>query len=226
MTNDYESLVKTTESQDLGACIQNLINDNLKSLQTCFLGKVIKINGNKLCFERLIKKKENEALVIVNNCLIGFPYSQNWQVQYKLAVGDIGICFTMDCDISHYKTSGNGGVAPTQRQKDLNDSIFIPLSLFKTLSNDSINFIIKSHTKKCLLEFNNSEIGTLKAKLLTIQSENTTLKAALKDLATRLENMAKGNTAPDGHGHASTTAPASIGKFNEWATNLNLLFKD
>lgn len=253
MATDYESLIKTTESQDLGTCIQNLISDNLKSLNTAFLARVTKINGNKLCFERLIKKKENEAQVIVNNCLIGFAYSQKWQVQYKLAVGDIGICFTMDCDISDYKTKGSGGVAPTQRQKDLNDCIFIPLSLFSTLTNDSINFYIQSDTGNCKLHFDNAEsglfqsklplkiqdntkncflhfdsamIGTLRAKLITIQSENTTLKAKMKELATLLENMAKGNTAADGHGHASQTSPASVGKFNSWASSLDKLFKD
>ncbi len=250
---EYENLIKPTETQDLGTAIQNLINDNIKSLNTAFLARVTKINNNKICFNRLIKKKENEAEVVVNNCLIGFAFSQKWQVQYKLAVGDIGICFVMDCDVGDYKTGGNGGVAPTKRQKDLNDSVFVPLSLFNTLTNDSINFYIQSDTGNCKLHFDNSESGlfqsklplkiqnesqecflifgddkmaTLKAKLVTIQSENTTLKAELKKLASLLESMASGSTGlSGGNSHSHITSPSSKGKFSAWASALDSLFK-
>uniref|UniRef100_A0A0N5AD00 Uncharacterized protein n=1 Tax=Syphacia muris TaxID=451379 RepID=A0A0N5AD00_9BILA len=97
--------------------------------------------------------------------------------------------------------------------------------MFQTLENDSVNFTITNDKGNCCLAFGNDEIGTLKAKLLTIQSENTTLKEELKKLASLCEGMASGSTAPDGHGHSSTTAPSSIGKFNSWASGLDNLFK-
>ena len=66
-----------------------------------------------------------------------------------------------------------------------------------------------------------------KAKLLTLESENTTLKRALKELADLLEAMASGSTSADGHGHTTITAPSSIGAFSGWYSGtINSLFKD
>lgn len=227
MASEYQSLVKTTESRDLGTCIQNLINDNIQALQTAFLAKITKINQNKICFEKIIKSNEKEAKIVVNNCLIGFPYSQEWQVQYKLKVGDIGLCITLERDISDYKQSGAGGISPTKRFKDINDSIFIPFSLYRTLNNADINFVIENASKSCIMQFDNQEMGLFKAKLLTLQSENTTLKKKLVELAGLLESMASGATSTQiDNTHRHTTAPSSIGSFNSWADSLNDLFKD
>ena len=223
---EYENLVKSGEAEDIGTAIQNLINDNIKALRTSFLAKIVAINGNKISFQKLIKTKEKEAIVTLNNVMIGFNYSQKWQTQFKLAINDIGLVIVLENDITTYKTSGSGGVVTNNRYKDINDCIYLPLSMFQSRSNDDINFIIESDTKKCKLEFNNDEIGILKAKLITIESENTTLKRKLIELANLLERLASGSTGADGHGHTSTTAPSSIGNFNNWANSLNQLFKD
>lgn len=225
MSLEYENLVKSGESQDLGIAIQNLINDNIKALRTNFLAKVTNIENNRISFVKLIKDKEKEAIVTLNNVMVGFPYSQKWQIQHKLAINDIGLVFVLENDITTYKTSGSGGVVTNRRYKDINDCIFIPLSMYQSRNNQDINYIIESDTKKCKLEFNNDEIGIFKAKLLTLESENTTLKAKLIELANLLEGLASGSTSVVS-AHSHQTAPGSIGRFSSWANSLNQLFKD
>lgn len=221
----YKTNIEVEEQQDLGLSIQKLIESNIKNAYTSYLAQITAINGNKVHIKPIIKTNPSDKEVVVNNVLVAFPFSQNWRVQFKLKVGDIGLAAVNDKDLTCYKNSGGAGNAHTQRYKNISDAIFFPAAMFQTKENQSVNFTIENEKGNCCLTFGNDEIGLLKAKLLTIQSENTTLKTVLKDLATRLENMAKGNTAPDGHGHSSTTAPSSIGKFNEWAANLDRLFK-
>lgn len=223
---EYENLIQGGEGDDLGLAIQALINDNIKALGTAFLAKITAINGNKVSIKPIIKRKENEQVLIINNCLVAFSFSNLWQTQFKLKIGDIGIGLVMENDISLYKQKGNESLIQSERIKDKNDSIFIPLSLYKTLNNNDINYYLESSDKVCKFEFNNDNIGKFKAKLLTLESENTTLKKKLIELSGLLEKMAGGNTAADGHGHSSTTAPASVGSFSTWAASLDTLFKD
>lgn len=224
---EYNNLIKSGESSDLGTAIQNLINDNLRNIQTAFLAEIVTINRNTLDIRPILRKSSDEKILTVNNCLIAFNYSQNWSIQHKLKVGDIGIALVMENDISSYRETGKGGINKTRRFKDANDAIYIPLSLYQTRPNADINYIIESHTKKCKMEFNNDEIGIFKAKLLTLESENTTLKRALKELADLLEAMASGSTSADAHGHTTITAPSSIGAFSGWYSGtINSLFKD
>ena len=97
--------------------------------------------------------------------------------------------------------------------------------MYQSRNNQDINYIIESDNKKCKLEFNNDEIGIFKAKLLTLESENTTLKAKLIELANLLEGLASGSTSVVS-AHSHQTAPGSIGRFSSWANSLNQLFKD
>lgn len=223
---EYQNLIKSGENNDLGLAIQNLINDNLRFIRTTYLAKIVSINENKVSIKPILRQKANEQVLIINNCMIAFPYSQLWQTQFKLKVGDIGVAIVIENDISSYKQSGNEGLNNTKRFKDVNDSIFIPLSLYTTLNNSEINYKIENNNKSCKMEFNNDEIGIFKAKLITLESETTTLKAKLLELVSLLESMASGQTGPDGHGQTSTTSPGSIGQFNSWGSSLNSLFKD
>ncbi|EAL3818973.1 baseplate assembly protein [Campylobacter phage PC22] len=223
---EYQNLIKSGENNDLGLAIQNLINDNLRFIRTTYLAKIVSINENKVSIKPILRQKANEQVLIINNCMIAFPYSQLWQTQFKLKVGDIGVAIVIENDISSYKQSGNEGLNNTKRFKDVNDSIFVPLSLYTTLNNSIVNYKIENNNKSCKMEFNNDEIGIFKAKLITLESETTTLKAKLLELVSLLESMAGGQTGPDGHGQTSTTSPGSIGQFNSWGSSLNSLFKD
>lgn len=223
---EYKNLIQPTENSNLGFAIQNLINDNLKFIKTSYLAKIINIQDNKITIKPLLKQKEDDETLILNNVLIGFSYSQLWQTQFKLGIGDIGLAIVIENDISSYKETGKEGLNNTGRFKDVNDSVFIPLSFYTTLNNNDVNFLIQNNTQKCKLEFDNNEIGILKAKLLTLESETTTLKKKFKELVDLLEAMASGNTSATGHGHVVVTSPGSIGKFNAWFSSLDSLLKD
>lgn len=222
----YKTNIDVSEQQDLGLAIQKLIESNIKNASTAYLAQITSIAGNKLHIKPIIKENSDDKEVIINNVLIAFPTSNLWSIQYKLTVGDIGLVVANDKDLSVYKNSGKGGTAQTKRYKNISDAIFFPVSMFQTKDNQSINFTIENAKGNCCLTFGNDEIGLLKAKLLTIQSENTTLKAELKKLASLLESLASGKTQGDTHsGTRLTTSPDSIGKFNSWASGLDKLFK-
>lgn len=224
---EYSNLINSGQDNDVGSAIQELIKDNLRALNTAFIAEIVAVNSNRVNVKPFVKSKQSEQTVIINNCLVCFTHSHLWDFQHKLAVGDIGLGVVIQNDISNYKNTGQESVAATRRFKDITDTVFIPLSLYESLINENINFLIESNTKKCKLEFDNSEMGIFKAKLLTLESENTTLKKALKELVDLLESMAGGQTSADGHGHTTTTAPSSIGVFSSWYnTTINSLFKD
>ena len=300
---EYQNLIKSGESSDLGTAIQNLINDNLRNIQTAFLCEIVAIENNKIDIRPILRKSSDEKILTINNCLIGFNYSQNWSIQHKLKIGDIGIALVIQNDISSYKEQGKGGINATRRFKDANDAIYIPLSLYNSFSNDDINYQIKDLSDKCLFEFTNEFDNNLKAinitstaeknttinsgenltistqgknsinseqdteiiskanikaeaqsnadidaqnitinaktnatikggqsviikgGILNISSDGSSLKSELKKLADLLESLASGMTGVDGHGHASQTAPSSIGKFKSWANGLSSLLE-
>ena len=300
---EYQNLIKSGESSDLGTAIQNLINDNLRNIQTAFLCEIVAIENNKIDIKPILRKSSDEKILTINNCLIGFNYSQNWSIQHKLKIGDIGIALVIQNDISSYKEKGQGGINATRRFKDANDAIYIPLSLYNSFSNDEINYQIKDLSDKCLFEFTNDFDNNLKAinitstaeknttinsgenlaintqgknsinseqdteiiskanikaeaqsnadidaqnitinaktnatikggqsviikgGILNISSDGSSLKSELKKLADLLESLASGMTGVDGHGHASQTAPSSIGKFKSWANGLSSLLE-
>ena len=300
---EYQNLIKSGQSADLGTAIQNLINDNLRNIQTAFLCEIVAIENNKIDIRPILRKSSDEKILTINNCLIGFNYSQNWSIQHKLKIGDIGLALVIQNDISSYKEKGQGGINATRRFKDANDAIYIPLSLYNSFSNDEINYQIKDLSDKCLFEFTNEFDNNLKAinitstaeknttinsgenltistqgknsinseqdteiiskanikteaqsnadinaqnitinakanatiqggqsviikgGILNISSDGSSLKSELKKLADLLESLASGMTGVDGHGHASQTAPSSIGKFKSWANGLSSLLE-
>ena len=300
---EYQNLIKSGQSADLGTAIQNLINDNLRNIQTAFLCEIVAIENNKIDIRPILRKSSDEKILTINNCLIGFNYSQNWSIQHKLKIGDIGLALVIQNDISSYKEKGQGGINATRRFKDANDAIYIPLSLYNSFSNDEINYQVKDLSEKCLFEFTNEFDNNLKAinitstaeknttinsgenltistqgknsinseqdteiiskanikteaqsnadinaqnitinakanatiqggqsviikgGILNISSDGSSLKSELKKLADLLESLASGMTGVDGHGHASQTAPSSIGKFSAWASGLSSLLE-
>lgn len=179
---EYQNLVKSGESSDLGTAIQNLINDNLRFINTAFLAKIVKINTNTVDIQPILKQNASDKDLIINNCLIAFNHSQLWNIQHKLKVGDIGIALIMQNDISTYKQNGAGGVVATRRFKDFNDAIYIPLSLYNSFSNDDINYQIKDLSGICLFEFDNSFDCNLTANNITSKAnDNTTIISGAKN---------------------------------------------
>lgn len=179
---EYQNLVKSGESADLGTAIQNLINDNLRFINTAFLAKIVKINQNTVDIQPILKQNASDKDLIINNCLIAFNHSQLWNIQHKLKVGDIGIALVMQNDISTYKQNGAGGVVATRRFKDFNDAIYIPLSLYTSFANNDINYQIKDLGGTCLFEFDNSFDCNLTANNITSKAnDNTTIISGAKN---------------------------------------------
>ena len=303
MMKEYKNLIRSGESSDLGTAIQNLINDNLRNIQTAFLAEIVAIENNRIDITPILRKDAKEQVLTINNCLVAFNYSQHWSIQHKLKIGDIGIALVMQNDISRYKEQGKGGINATRRFKDANDAIYIPLSLYNSFSNDAINYQVKDLSEKCLFEFTNDfdcnlkainttseaqkntnitsgenltintkgknainseqdteiqamanikaqaqasitikaqAMASIQAPQVSIQSQGSlalqggtlniassasSLKAELTKLANLLESLASGMTGADGHGHASQTAPSSVGKFSAWASGLSGLLE-
>ena len=142
--NGYKLSDNSEQRKDLGLAIQTLINTNLNLLNTCFLAEIKSFKGNLICVKQAIRASGDESEFILNNIMVGFAYSGEWQTQFKLKVGDIGLCLVNNRDLSMYKQNGKSGLAATSRAKDLNDSIFLPLSLFKTLPIADCDYTIKS----------------------------------------------------------------------------------
>lgn len=222
MTTDYKQLNSLANKDDIGVAINLLIQDNIKKVNTSFIAEVVAINGNKVSIKKKIKDKATDKDTIYNNCMVGFFRSGFWQEQFKLKVGDDGIAFVMQDDVSNYKANGKSGVNPSGRIQDKNDSVFVPLSLFETLQNSDINYLLKSLDGKCKLEFTNDNIGILQADLLTLKSENTTLKTKLIELADFLDS-AMIVQSPSGIQPFDGNTKAN---FSSWKTSLNDLFKD
>lgn len=204
----YGNLIQPNETTDLGLAIQRLIENNLDNINTCYLARISAINGNKVSIVPAMKKSQTDKTVVVNNCMVAFPWSGFWQTEYKLKTGDIGLAIAVQHDISSYKANGQEGLTQTSRTKDINDSVFFPLSLFDTLPNGDINFVIKSTDGVCKLEFDNANNGVLQAQLIALKSENTTLKTELQNLADILIS---------GGGVPALTA---------WKSNLDNLFSE
>lgn len=161
---EIKSVVTPSDELDLGSIIQKLIIENLKSLNTAWLGEITKIDKNFVSVKQVIKSADDEPINIVNKLLVAFPYSQAWQIQFKLKVGDIGLCIVNNKDLDLYKSNGKASLANTTRFKALQDSIFIPLSLFKTLENENTNFTLKSLDKGSEFTFDKDENLTFSVK--------------------------------------------------------------
>lgn len=200
---EYENIIKSGEDSDLGAVIQNLIDDNLRFIHTSYLATITSINGNKVSIKPVLRKSTSEEVLILNNCLIAYPYSNIWRTQFKVSVGDIGIALVIENDISSYKQSGTEGVNQTKRFKDFNDSIFIPLSLYKTETIANINYKIVNSDGTCNFEFTNENDNLLLANNITSQSKgNATSKLDAEGNLT-LQSGGNANLSLNSEGNAN-----------------------
>lgn len=206
-------IVTMGDDGDIGQAIQALINDNLSRLNTCFLARVESVEENKVNVAFLL----GECKIVIPSVLVGIPQSQGLKQSIKLSPDDVGLCFVCDHDISSYKQSGGSGAILSNRKHDLIDSIFIPLSLFNSNLEDNS---IKSESA---FKIEAKEDLSIKGQLLTLQSENASLKKTLSSLAEILAGL---TTIPAVQGSNLTLNPDVIVKINQWKAELDTLFKD
>ena len=211
-----------------GEAIQQLIEQNLKNARFCFLAKITALNGNKISCVEISKKNNKEQNPILNNVLVAQPKSGEWKIQFNLKVGDIGLCVVNDSDLSIYKqNNSNDFLVSTDRTHDLNDSIFLPLSLYTQENTQDLDFIISDNENQNFIKFKggkldiqSKDITTIKAQLVTIQSAQTSLKAVLNNLGNILTSA---KTSSAGHTH-DTLDSGSKGAISGWQSSLNTLF--
>ena len=120
----------------------------------------------------MIKNEASQQNVVIPNVLIAQPYSSEWQISFKVAVGDIGLAIVCKDDITNYKQSGADSKANTGRKFDITDSIFIPLSLYLQKENDSLGFSVKNKSGDCELSFDKDGKLSIKAKEVEVTSQS------------------------------------------------------
>ena len=214
-----------------GEAIQQLIEQNLKNARFCFLAKITALNSNKISCVEISKKNNKEQNPILNNVLVAQPKSGEWKIQFNLKVGDIGLCVVNDSDLSIYKqNNSNDFLVSTDRTHDLNDSIFLPLSLYTQDSVNNLDMLISDDKGENFINFKggklniqSKDITTIKAQLVTIQSAQTTLKAVLTNLGNILSSAKTTNN--NSHQHDSFDS-GTKGAISGWVSSLNTLFQN
>ena len=217
--------------QNDGLAIQQLIEQNLKNARFCFLAKIISINNNKVSVIEIARQNQKEKNPILNNVLVAQPKSGEWEINFNLKVGDIGLCLVCDYDLSIYKNQGsNNFMISTDRRHDLNDCIFLPLSLYTQNKNNNIDFIIQDKSGNNIINFKggnldikSEKIATLEAQLITIKSQQTTLKQVLANLANVLTSSNTQTASNHTHATFDNTAKSAL---NAWVNSLDTLFKE
>lgn len=214
-----------------GLAIQQLIEQNLKEARFCFLAKITALNGAKVACVDISKRNDKAKNPILNNVLVAQPKSGAWKIQFNLKVGDIGLCVVNDTDLSHYKQSNSSDfIVSTDRGHDMNDAIFLPLSLNTQENTQDLDFIISDDENQNFIKFKggkldiqSQDITTIKTQLITIQSAQTSLKAVLSNLSDILTGAK--TTTNDGHQHDSFNS-GTKSAINGWKNSLNTLFEN
>lgn len=214
MSNNF---IKFGTNNDTALAIQELITQNINNINTAFLAKITAINGNKLSVKPIARKSQTAQNAIINNVLIAQPKSGIWEISFKLSVGDIGLCIVCDSDISLYKQSGsNDFLVNSNRKFNLNDCVFLPLSLY---SQKNADFKI-SDNQGNVIGFSNGTLTINANSDLTIQGDKLAFKSSKTTLKSELEALIEILLASNLDG--GTKAKLTLYKAN----NINDLFKE
>lgn len=225
------NIIKGGEDNTLGGAIQNLIDSNIRLINTAFIAKVVNINDNKVDIIDVIKNDETKNNVVIPNIMVGQPLGGNYKIQYPIKINDIGLAIICKKDISTYKKSGKESTANTKRVFNISDSIFIPLSLYKQATidnnliigneNTNININDDINIKSSEINLNAKSNLSLQGQLLILKSQNDSLKSVLSNLADLISNLIV--DTPQGVGSINV---ASKQLLTQWKTALNKLLKE
>lgn len=169
---DFKNPINPTDNQSLGVAIQKLIEDNTKRINTSFLAKIESINGGGLVdVVDIINQREGITNPVIPNAIYGVPSSGLFQISHNAKVGDIGLAIVLKNDINIYKSNKKGGEPATKRFFDVNDCIFIPLSLLNYPPDD--NYSIKSSDSKVSFELTKDSINLQAESKVDVNSKKT-----------------------------------------------------
>lgn len=147
---------------DLTDYIFTIIRNEIRAINTTFPAIVTHVNENKVNIQSLCKLTDDDEPAIINNVMIAQPYTQSSKVHFKVDVGDIGLAFVCQNDISTVKYNSTASVVNTKRTHDINDAVFMPCSLYNQLLMDTDEFKIEGDSiimkaKKVIIEAEGSD---------------------------------------------------------------------
>mgnify|MGYP001109985069 CR=1 FL=1 len=106
-------------------------------VSTAFIAEVTNVyaeNGSARVDVKEVNAFETSDGVTVRrsalNLMVGSLGSKGWTLSYPVHVGDIGLCITSKHDLSSFMETGAAGLTMGNRNFNIADSIYIPLSLF------------------------------------------------------------------------------------------------
>lgn len=118
---------------DIGSMVLHMIASEISKINTSFLAKVVKVDGNKVDVAPLLKRENNLGEVvdgmIVQGICVYTASMAGFEIVPPVAVDDIGLCIALQEDIQSYMADGNVGLPLSPRRFDRQDSIFLPCKL-------------------------------------------------------------------------------------------------
>lgn len=159
-----------------------------------YLAEVTAVNKNRVDVKVLnIQTFDGQPLQAaqVLDLVVGLPCFGGWTVTWPIAVGDVGLCIVLDRDITEYKKSGGGGVPNTFRRYDVQDAVFLPLSMYKQ-PDIATDFEIKSKDEKTSITITpDGNVTVTNAGDITLQNDGNVILNNKGDLTAEV----KGKTA-------------------------------
>ncbi len=174
--------------------INKIIQNQINQIHTCFIAKIVSISEDKtkvsvINCNKYVFGDEVQNSSIINDCLVAIPYANNLNIFFPLGVGDFGICVVCESDINSFKQTGDICVPASKRKFNINDSIFIPLSLknskidneFKISYKENTNIIINDDSLKIEKGDKNIEITDSGIKItsdsdILLEAENVIIQ--------------------------------------------------
>lgn len=166
--------------------INKLIENQINQIHTCFIAKIVSISEDKtkvsvINCNKYVFGDEVQNSSIINDCLVAIPYTNTLNIFLPLEVADFGICVVCESDINSFKETGDISIPASKRKFNINDSIFIPLSLknskidneFKISYKENTNIIINDDSLKIEKDSNIIEITDSSIK---INSDNVIIQ--------------------------------------------------
>lgn len=168
-----------SDVSDISNAIIKLINNELNTIHTCFLAKVISINGNLVSVTPIMQDKIGDSIKeqpIINNLLVMMLGNSEWQINIPIKVGDFGIALVCENDITTYKQEGKDGIKLSDRKFNFIDSIFIPAPLKANVAIQNEGISLQNSDKSISISLTNSSIDIKTSGDVNVECGNATIK--------------------------------------------------
>lgn len=158
--------------------IRHLIANTISNMHTIYLAQVVSVHENKVSIKNVMLPSNDAQALIVPNILVGQACGGGFYITHSINEGDIGIALVCKNDISTYKYTGQPGVVGTERKFNINDSIFIPLSLYEQGDLAPSELVISNKSKQVNIKLTNDEIS-IQAPKVNIKTSGGSYKDAI-----------------------------------------------